>query len=84
MIIPFMLHCKKKKGRFNPAIGFNLSQLQVHYQCAYKQINYIVDQYYIIGLVIDVSSFLVKNTYGLWFQLQWWEFFKNAENTFST
>ena len=29
----------------------------------------------------NVSSFLVKNTDGLWFQLQWWEFFKNAENT---
>ena len=36
-----------------------------------------------LSKLANVSSFLVKNTYGLWFQLQWWEFFKNAENTFS-
>ena len=36
---------------------------------------------YTIVCIAMVSSFLVKNTDGLWFQLQWWEFFKNAENT---
>ena len=43
---------QKEKGRFNPAISCKFTTKQ----CAYKQINYIVDQYYIIGLQFQTEE----------------------------